>query len=36
LTLFQQPHCKEEDTPEKDLELAIAAFLRLVDKAVGE
>ena len=29
-------HCKEEDTPEKDLELAIAAFLRLVDKAVSE
>lgn len=28
-------HCKEEDTPEADLELAIDAFLRLVDKTVA-
>ena len=29
-------HCKEENTPDKDLELAIAAFLRLVEKVVNE
>lgn len=29
-------HCKEEDTPEKDLTLAGAAFLRLVEKTVNE
>ena len=28
-------HCKEEDTPEPDLERAIDAFLRLVDKTVA-
>ena len=28
-------HCKEEDTPEDDLEKAIAAFLLLVDKTVA-
>jgi N-carbamoyl-L-amino-acid hydrolase len=28
-------HCKEEDTPEADLEVTIDAFLRLVDKAVA-
>ena len=28
-------HCKEEDTPEDDLEKAIAAFLVLVDKTVA-
>jgi allantoate deiminase len=28
-------HCKEEDTPEADLEQAIEAFLRLVDKTVA-
>ena len=28
-------HCKEEDTPEADLELTIDAFLRLVDKTVA-
>jgi N-carbamoyl-L-amino-acid hydrolase len=28
-------HCKEEDTPEPYLELAIAAFLRLIEKAVA-
>jgi allantoate deiminase len=28
-------HCKEEDTPEADLEATIDAFLRLVDKAVA-
>ena len=27
-------HCKEEDTPEDDLEKAISAFLLLVDKTV--
>ena len=27
-------HCKEEDTPEADLEVTIDAFLRLVDKTV--
>jgi allantoate deiminase len=27
-------HCKEEDTPESDLEVTIDAFLRLVDKTV--
>lgn len=29
-------HCKEEDTPDKDLELAIAAFLRMTEKVVNE
>jgi N-carbamoyl-L-amino-acid hydrolase len=29
-------HCKEEDTPEPDLEVTIEAFLRLVDKTVAE
>ncbi|MGD9902228.1 MAG: Zn-dependent hydrolase [Vicinamibacterales bacterium] len=29
-------HCKEEDTPEADLELTIDAFLRLVDKTVAD
>jgi N-carbamoyl-L-amino-acid hydrolase len=28
-------HCKEEDTPEADLELAIEAFQRLIDKTVA-
>ncbi|MGE0815565.1 MAG: Zn-dependent hydrolase [Vicinamibacterales bacterium] len=28
-------HCKEEDTPEGDLEVTIEAFLRLVDKTVA-
>jgi allantoate deiminase len=28
-------HCKEEDTPEPDLEVTIAAFLRLIDKTVA-
>jgi allantoate deiminase len=28
-------HCKEEDTPEPYLELAIEAFLRLIDKTVA-
>jgi N-carbamoyl-L-amino-acid hydrolase len=28
-------HCKEEDTPEADLEATIDAFLRLVDKTVA-
>ena len=28
-------HCKEEDTPEADLEAGISAFLRLVDKVVN-
>jgi N-carbamoyl-L-amino-acid hydrolase len=28
-------HCKEEDTPEADLEVTIGAFLRLVDKTVA-
>jgi len=28
-------HCKEEDTPEPDLEQAIEAFLRLVDKTIA-
>ncbi len=28
-------HCKEEDTPEADLEATIEAFLRLVDKTVA-
>ncbi len=28
-------HCKEEDTPEADLEVTIDAFLRLVDKTVA-
>jgi N-carbamoyl-L-amino-acid hydrolase len=28
-------HCKEEDTPETDLELTLDAFLRLVDKTVA-
>ncbi|HKW01967.1 MAG TPA: hydantoinase/carbamoylase family amidase [Vicinamibacterales bacterium] len=28
-------HCKEEDTPESDLEITIDAFLRLVDKTVA-
>jgi N-carbamoyl-L-amino-acid hydrolase len=28
-------HCKEEDTPEADLEVTIEAFLRLVDKTVA-
>ncbi|MEZ5421266.1 MAG: M20/M25/M40 family metallo-hydrolase [Vicinamibacterales bacterium] len=28
-------HCKEEDTPEADLEMTIEAFLRLVDKTVA-
>jgi N-carbamoyl-L-amino-acid hydrolase len=28
-------HCKEEDTPEADLELTIDAFLRLVDKTIA-
>jgi allantoate deiminase len=28
-------HCKEEDTPERDLEATIDAFLRLVDKTIA-
>jgi N-carbamoyl-L-amino-acid hydrolase len=28
-------HCKEEDTPESDLEVTIEAFLRLVDKTIA-
>ena len=28
-------HCKEEDTPERDLELTIDAFLSLVRKTVS-
>ena len=28
-------HCKEEDTPEADLELTIDAFLRLIDKTIA-
>jgi allantoate deiminase len=28
-------HCKEEDTPEPDLEATIEAFQRLVDKTVA-
>ena len=28
-------HCKEEDTPEPDLEVTIDAFLRLVDKTIA-
>jgi allantoate deiminase len=28
-------HCKEEDTPEADLEVTLNAFLRLVDKTVA-
>jgi len=28
-------HCKEEDTPEADLEVTIDAFMRLVDKTVA-
>jgi N-carbamoyl-L-amino-acid hydrolase len=27
-------HCKEEDTPESDLEVTIQAFLRLIDKTI--
>lgn len=29
-------HCKEEDTPDADLECGISAFLRLVDKVLSE
>ena len=29
-------HCKEEDTPEPDLEVTIDAFLRLIDKTVAQ
>ncbi|MFA6849983.1 MAG: M20 family metallo-hydrolase [Selenomonadaceae bacterium] len=29
-------HCKQEDTPEKDLEASIRAFLRLTDKVLQE
>ena len=29
-------HCKEEDTPEADLEVTIDAFQRLIDKTVAE
>ena len=29
-------HCQEEDTPEPDLEVTIAAFLRLIDKTVAK
>ena len=29
-------HCKEEDTPEADLEVTIDAFLRLIDKTVAQ
>jgi hypothetical protein len=28
-------HCKEEDTPEPDLEVTIEAFLQLVDKTIA-
>jgi hypothetical protein len=28
-------HCKEEDTPEPDLEKTIEAFLKLVEKTVS-
>ncbi len=28
-------HCKEEDTPERDLDVTIEAFLRLIDKTVA-
>ena len=28
-------HCKEEDTPEADLEATLDAFLRLIDKTVA-
>ena len=28
-------HCKEEDTPEADLDATVDAFLRLVDKTVA-
>jgi N-carbamoyl-L-amino-acid hydrolase len=28
-------HCKEEDTPEPDLEQAIEAFQRLIDKTIA-
>jgi len=28
-------HCKEEDTPEADLEATLDAYLRLVDKTVA-
>jgi N-carbamoyl-L-amino-acid hydrolase len=28
-------HCKEEDTPEPDLEVTIEAFLKLIDKAIA-
>jgi N-carbamoyl-L-amino-acid hydrolase len=28
-------HCKEEDTPESDLEVTIDAFQRLVDKTIA-
>ena len=28
-------HCKEEDTPESDLEATVEAFLRLVDKTIA-
>ena len=28
-------HCKEEDTPESDLEVTLEAFLRLVDKTIA-
>ena len=28
-------HCKDEDTPEADLDVTIDAFLRLVDKTVA-
>jgi hypothetical protein len=28
-------HCKEEDTPDADLEATIEAFQRLVDKTVA-
>jgi hydantoinase/carbamoylase family amidase len=29
-------HCKEEDTPESDLEVTIEAFLRLIDKTIAK
>ena len=29
-------HCKEEDTPDSDLETGISAFLRLADKVIQE
>jgi N-carbamoyl-L-amino-acid hydrolase len=28
-------HCKEEDTPEPDLEATVEAFLRLIDKTIA-